>query len=230
MSEFLATLGWRRVSKRVIATEAFCDPPHKGVIKELRRLTPDVVMCGDALRWGMGKNGKLQPLDSLEGVHPSTGRRVAELADIVFRAMTSHLEDVTTLEVEEVTSDMLVMFTQRRKEIMRLVRRMMASPSRPTEDPFLAFTVNYGSPIAIVGTDTTPPMIEKVVECDEESRILSASYPVRNLPPVRLCWDNRMVCTLPGVPQSSPIAGWTLAEDMLAKQIARVFHEAVLSV
>lgn len=156
MAEGLFTLGWRKIGIRVIATEAFCDPPHKGVIAELRAITPEVVMLGDALRWTVDKKGKLKALDPLVGVPTSVIRRVGDLANMAVHSVTAHVEDVMTLEMKEITTDILIMMSERRGELLQLVLGMAQEPTHPVEDPIMAIGFDHGSPIVIVGADRAP--------------------------------------------------------------------------
>lgn len=226
MSEYLITLGWRRVGRRVIATEAFCNPPHTGVIAELRAITPEVVMLGDALRWGMSKQGKLQPLDALKGVHPGVDRRVGELADIVHDAIAHHLEDVMTLETAEVVNDVRIMFTEHPVERDALFAAMVPEHEQK-DDALLAFEIDRGSPITQVGDNTYPTLVEKQVSRGADGRLVKIAYPVRNLPPAAIRWNEKLIVTLPGVPLTSPLAGWRKPEEMLVRVLSTDVYRAV---
>lgn len=230
MAEGLFTLGWRKIGIRVIATEAFCDPPHKGVIAELRAITPEVVMLGDALRWTVDKKGKLKALDPLVGVPTSVIRRVGDLANMAVHSVTAHVEDVMTLEMKEITTDILIMMSERRGELLQLVLGMAQEPTHPVEDPIMAIGFDHGSPIVIVGADTRAPLVEKVVEWESDQRVRQITYPVRNLPPAQITWNGKVTITLPGVPMTSPLYGWTASEDMMARMVRGVVQDALLQI
>lgn len=222
MSEYMLTLGWRVASKRVIALEPFCHPPHKGVIEELRVITPPIVRMGHRVRWGMREPGR--PLVALDTpvVSRQLVRRVTELADVAFRAASSHLDDMFTLPLDEIAEDVCTIVRERLPELTRLV---LESP--PEDESLISFEIDHGSPIVLAGgrVDPTPP--ERTVTKDAHGRIERVTYPVRNLPPAVIGWNGKLVARLPGVPVAGPLSGWTDPEAMVRAGIGKIVVTAL---
>ncbi len=219
--DVLVTLGWRAVGKRGLAFEAFCDPPHRDVVQQLSSIGAGKIAAIGQMRWSFDAKGVMRALDDDTRIPAWLKKKAGALANVVINDMVTFLDDMCTLEREEVTAAALTMLVNHDHEIADAIRRgVMAF------DDVVAVDCDHGSPIAMTAAPAPEP---EQFEYDEDGWLVRATFPVRNLPSAVVRWDvNRVRITLPGVPCAGKLAGWAKPQsEQAAGSVRRMVMTAL---
>lgn len=223
MSKELLQLGWRSVGKRGLAFEPFCDPPHSHAVRLLASIGIKERAAIGQLRFAFDADGAMTPLDATRGIPQRLITRIATIGEQVINDGLRLLKDMETIEMEEVTSIALLMLAEHDRASAEALRNGEA-----TFDTLVTVEFDRGSPLVAPRVYESG---EPHYAYDDRRHTVCATFPVRNLPPAVVRWDgSRVHVTLPGVPLTNPLAGWTAPEEQHADMLKRVILRSLQSI